>query len=118
MAAGRANRQHYWMTAFRRSQVGRAIIRRLPGRVKRALRAGRRWQRQTTTQLRSRWHRSLQLRVVATTLVMSVLVIAILGFFLVHSIANGLLVSAENAGAAQVKQGVQSAESGDGPATS
>ena len=73
--------------AFRRSSLGRAVIKRLPGRVKRGLRAGRRWQRRAISQLRSRWRRSLQLRVVCTTLVLSALVIAVLGFFLVQQIA-------------------------------
>ena len=56
-------------------------------------------------QVRLRWHRSLQLRVVSTTLVLSVLVIAVLGFFLVQSVAAGLLNSAENSALSQVKTG-------------
>jgi two-component system, OmpR family, sensor histidine kinase MtrB len=90
---------------FRRSPVGRAVIRRLPGRVKRWLRAGRRWQRRLVAQMWSRWHRSLQLRVISTTLVLSVIVIAVLGFFLVQSIANGLLSSAEESAVNQVTSG-------------
>jgi two-component system, OmpR family, sensor histidine kinase MtrB len=38
-----------------------------------------------------RWHRSLQLRVVGTTLVVSVAVVAVLGVFLIQEIANGLI---------------------------
>jgi two-component system sensor histidine kinase MtrB len=94
---------------FRRSSFGRAIISRLPGRVKRWLRAGRRRQRQVLTQLRGRWHRSLQLRVVSTTLVLSALVIAVLGFFLVQAIAAGLLSSMEESAANQVSAGQKSA---------
>ena len=98
-----------WVTAFRRSAFGRAIIRRLPVRFKRWLRTGRRWQRGVIAQVKTRWHRSLQLRVVSTTLVLSVLVIAVLGFFLIQSIAAGLLNNAENSADAQVKNGLASA---------
>jgi two-component system, OmpR family, sensor histidine kinase MtrB len=98
-----------WVTAFRRSAFGRAIIRRLPVRVKRWLRSGRRWQRGVVVQVKTRWHRSLQLRVVSTTLVLSVLVIAVLGFFLIQSVAAGLLSNAENSADAQVKNGLASA---------
>ncbi|HMH38479.1 MAG TPA: MtrAB system histidine kinase MtrB [Streptosporangiaceae bacterium] len=109
MAAARAGRQRNWVTAFRRSSVGRAIIRRLPGRVKRWLRVGRRWQRSAVAQIRLRWHRSLQLRVVSTTLVLSGLVIAVLGFFLIQSVAAGLLSNAENSADALVRNGRTSA---------
>jgi two-component system sensor histidine kinase MtrB len=47
--------------------------------------------------------------VVSTTLVLSVLVIAVLGFFLVQSIASGLLTSAEKSADAQVRNGLLSA---------
>jgi two-component system, OmpR family, sensor histidine kinase MtrB len=90
---------------FRRSAVGRAVGRRLPVRVKRWLRVGRRWQRKVLARVKFRWHRSLQLRVVSTTLLLSVLVIAVLGFFLIQSVAAGLLTSAENAADSQVRNG-------------
>ena len=80
-------------------------MRRLPSRIQHGLFTGRRWQRQIVAQLRSRWHRSLQLRVVSTTLVLSALVIAVLGFFLVQSIAEGLQTSAENSARNQVENG-------------
>ncbi len=80
-------------------------MRRLPAWVRHWLFTARRWERQIVAQLRSRWHRSLQLRVVSTTLVLSALVIAVLGFFLVQSIAAGLLSSAESADRAQVQNG-------------
>jgi two-component system sensor histidine kinase MtrB len=108
VAAARRRRRS-WLTAFRRSPFGRAIIRRLPGRVKRLLRAGRRWQRGMVKQMRIRWHRSLQLRVVSTTLLLSALVIAVLGFFLIQSVAGGLTSSAENAAGNQVIEGRYSA---------
>ena len=80
-------------------------MRRLPARIQHGLFTGRRWQRRIVAQLRSRWHRSLQLRVVSTTLVLSALVIAVLGFFLVQSIEEGLLASAENSARNQVANG-------------
>jgi two-component system sensor histidine kinase MtrB len=109
VAAASGGRRGHWLTAFRRSSVGRAIIRRLPGRVKSLLRGGRRWQRGVVRQMRVRWHRSLQLRVVLTTLVLSALVIAVLGFFLVQSVQAGLLSSAENTAGSQVIEGRLSA---------
>ena len=109
MTAARAGKQRNWVTAFRRSTVGRAIIRRLPVPAKRWLRVGRRWQRSAVAQLRLRWHRSLQLRVVSTTLVLSGLVIAVLGFFLIQSVAAGLLSNAENSADALVRNGRTSA---------
>ena len=110
----RTGRRRSWVIAFRRSAFGRAVIRRLPVRFKRWLRAGRRWQRGVVAQVKMRWHRSLQLRVVSTTLVLSILVIAVLGFFLIQSIAAGLLSNAENSADAQVKNGLTSASGQSG----
>ncbi len=56
--------------------------------------------------MRRRWHRSLQLRVVATTLVISVVVVTVLGFFLVQQIESGLLNSARTSGAHQLGEGL------------
>jgi two-component system, OmpR family, sensor histidine kinase MtrB len=109
VASARPGRQRNWITAFRRSSFGRAIIRRLPARVKSWLRAARRWQRSVVAQVKLRWHRSLQLRVVSATLVLSALVIAVLGFFLVQSVAAGLVSSAEASALAQVTAGRVSA---------
>jgi two-component system, OmpR family, sensor histidine kinase MtrB len=105
VAAVRTDRQQDWITVFVRSPFGKAVMRRLPDRVRRGLFVMRRWQRRIVAQLRSRWHRSLQLRVVSTTLVLSALVIAVLGFFLVQSISAGLLSSAESADRVQVQDG-------------
>jgi two-component system, OmpR family, sensor histidine kinase MtrB len=105
VAAARADRQQDWITVFVRSPVGKAVMRRLPSQIQHGLFTGRRWQRRIVAQLRSRWHRSLQLRVVSTTLVLSALVIAVLGFFLVQSIAAGLLSSAQSADRNQVQNG-------------
>jgi two-component system sensor histidine kinase MtrB len=100
----RTGRQRNWATT-----VGRTIIRRLPVRAKRWLRTGRRWERSAVAHVRLRWHRSLQLRVVSTTLLLSVLVIAVLGFFLIQSVAAGLLNNAENSADALVRNGRTSA---------
>jgi two-component system sensor histidine kinase MtrB len=105
VASARAGRQRSWIMTFRRSAVGRAVGRRLPVRVKRWLRVGRRWQRKVLARVKFRWHRSLQLRVVSTTLLLSVLVIAVLGFFLIQSVAAGLLTNAENTADSQVRNG-------------
>ena len=109
MAPARAGRQRNWVSAFRRSAFGRAIIRRLPARSKRWLRIGRRWQRSAVRADQLRWHDSLQLQIVSTTLLLSVLVIAVLGFFLIQSVAAGLLNNAENSADALVRNGRTSA---------
>jgi two-component system sensor histidine kinase MtrB len=110
VAASGRNRQHNRITAHPWSYYKRAIVRRLPKRAARLLLAGRRWQRQATAQMNNRWHRSLQLRVVVTTLALSALVIAVLGFYLVQLIANGLLTSAETADSNVVLNGRTNAE--------
>ena len=108
-AAGLQGRRHDWVTAFRRPSWRRAVIRRLPDGVAQWLLAANRWRRRAVAQLRSRWNRSLQLRVVGTTLVLSALVIAVLGFYLVQLIAAGLLHNAENSIGYQVEAGRTSA---------
>ncbi len=110
VAAGNRVKRPKWELAFRRSPLGRAIIRRLPGNLKLTMKAARRWERRRVAQLRGRWHRSLQLRVVATTLLLSALVIAVLGFFLTQAIANGMLANAERSARSQLSAGVTSAE--------
>ncbi len=102
-------RRHDWVTAFRRPSWRRAVIRRLPDGVGQWLLAANRWRRRAVAQLRSHWNRSLQLRVVGTTLVLSALVIALLGFYLVQLIAAGLLHDAENAAGYQAEAGRVSA---------
>jgi two-component system sensor histidine kinase MtrB len=114
VAAAGKDRQQDWITVFVRSPFGKAVMRRLPSGIRHGLFTGRRWQRQIVAQLRSRWHRSLQLRVVSTTLVLSALVIAVLGFFLVQSIATGLLSSAESADRNQVQNGANLAFNNQG----
>jgi two-component system sensor histidine kinase MtrB len=105
VATAGTDRQQDWITVFVRSPFGKSVMRRVPLGIQRGLFTGRRWERRIVAQVRSRWHRSLQLRVVSTTLVLSALVIAVLGFFLVQSIAEGLLNSAQSTDRNQVQNG-------------
>jgi two-component system sensor histidine kinase MtrB len=98
----------------RQSRAVRLVGRRLPRRAKRLLKAARKWQRERAEDLRFRWRRSLQLRVVTTTLALSTLVIAVLGFFLTQQISDGLLLNKEKSATAQVSQGLTMAESAPG----
>ena len=82
--------------------VADGLRRRLPLPVRRVLRSFRRRERAVLGRLRRRWHRSLQLRVVATTMVISAVVVAVLGFFLVQQIASGLLNSTRTYAAHQI----------------
>jgi two-component system, OmpR family, sensor histidine kinase MtrB len=84
--------------------------RRLPPGIRRALRVLDRRARVVAGQLRRRWHRSLQLRVVATTLVICVVVVTVLGFFLVQQIESGLLNSARTSAAHQLGEGLSVAK--------
>jgi two-component system, OmpR family, sensor histidine kinase MtrB len=59
-----------------------------------------------------RWHRSLQLRVIGTTLVVSVVVVAVLGVFLVQQIASGLLSNARKEAIVQTADGLTFAQTG------
>ena len=61
--------------------------------------------------LARRWHRSLQLRVIGTTLVVSVVVVAVLGIFLVQQIASGLYNNARKAALVQTSDGLTFAQS-------
>jgi two-component system sensor histidine kinase MtrB len=100
-----------WYKIVRQSRPVRVVGRRLPRRAKRLLKAARKWQRERADRLRFRWRRSLQLRVVTTTLALSALVIAVLGFFLTQQISDGLLLNKEKSATAQLSQGLTVAES-------
>ena len=63
-------------------------------------------------QMRRRWHRSLQLRVIASTLAISAVVVAVLGFFLIEQIAGGLLAKARTAALTQTADGLAVASPG------
>jgi two-component system sensor histidine kinase MtrB len=75
------------------------------------LRAARRRAGSVAGLVSRRWHRSLQLRVIGTTLVISVAVVAVLGIFLMQQIASGLLNSERNAAVAQANEGLIFAQS-------
>jgi len=61
--------------------------------------------------LARRWHRSLQLRVIGTTLVVSMVGVAVLGIFLVQQIAGGLYNNARKAALVQTSDGLTFAQS-------
>jgi two-component system, OmpR family, sensor histidine kinase MtrB len=86
------------------------LRRRLPLPVRRVLRSVRRWVRAVIGRLRRRWHRSLQLRVVATTLVISAVMVAVLGFFLVQQIAGGLQANERTSALTQTSDGLAIAQ--------
>src|ERR1700716_3305277 len=85
-----------WEMALRRKKWVRWIVSWLPHRLTITIRTLLRWQHLVIAKIRHRWRRSLQLRVVGTTLVISATMIAVLGFFLTEQIADGLLHNAEN----------------------
>ena len=88
----------------------RRVARRLPPRTRRVLLMVYRRGKVLAEQFRRRWHRSLQLRVVATTLMISVVVVAALGFFLMQEITTGLLNSARTSASTQIAEGLKAAK--------
>jgi two-component system, OmpR family, sensor histidine kinase MtrB len=96
----------------------RPAAQRLPPRARRAIRAAQRRAKVVAGRLRRRWHRSLQLRVAATTLVICVVVVTVLGFFLVQQIASGLLNSTRTYAARQLGEGLAVARNETGLASS
>jgi two-component system sensor histidine kinase MtrB len=59
---------------------------------------------------RARWRRSLQLRVVTATLVISAVVVTVLGIFLIEQVADGLQKAKLNTAVGQTRQGLLFAE--------
>jgi two-component system sensor histidine kinase MtrB len=100
-----------WEMALRRNRIVRWFVRRLPHRVTIVIRTVLRWEHFVVTKIGQRWHRSLQLRVVGTTLVISTTMIAVLGFFLTEQIADGLTLNAENAARSQALAELNTARS-------
>jgi two-component system, OmpR family, sensor histidine kinase MtrB len=80
----------------------KAWSRRPTAAFRRAFRAVRRG----VEQFHTRWRRSLQIRIVATTLVISAVVVAVLGFFLMREMVRGLLTAKENVAFAQTAEGL------------
>lgn len=105
-----------WERALRRKKWVRWVVSWLPHRLTITIRTLLRWEHSVIAKVRHRWHRSLQLRVVGTTLVISATVIAVLGFFLTWQIADGLLLNAENSARAQAMASLSIAQSQSGVA--
>ncbi len=112
--AGRGPRRDAPAGRSRLTLLVRRAARWLPPQARPALRATQRRARLLAGRLRRRWHRSLQLRVVATTLVICVVVATVLGFFLVQQIASGLLNSTRTAAAHQISEGLITAKNDAG----
>ena len=98
-----------WEMALRRRKWVRWIVGWLPHRLTILIRSLLRIQHLIVAKVRYRWHRSLQLRVVGTTLVISAAVIAVLGFFLTEQIAQGLVLNAESSAKIQMLAGLNTA---------
>jgi two-component system, OmpR family, sensor histidine kinase MtrB len=100
-----------WEMAIRRKKWVRWIVSWLPHRLTIAIRSLLRWEHVLVAKVRHRWHRSLQLRVVGTTLVISAVMVAVLGFFLTEQIVDGLTLNAEASARAQVLTALSTARS-------
>ncbi|MFC3994921.1 MtrAB system histidine kinase MtrB [Nocardiopsis sediminis] len=79
------------------------------GQLLRGYLAAQRAARGLVRGVHSRWRRSLQLRVVTTTLLISALVTAVLGFFLVQQVLTGLLEAKRTAALNDHKAGLTAA---------
>jgi two-component system, OmpR family, sensor histidine kinase MtrB len=108
------DRREAWEMALRRKRWVRWLVSWLPHELTIAIRSLLRWEHLILAKVRHRWHRSLQLRVVGTTLVISAAVIAVLGFFLTEQIADGLLYNAETSARAQALTALSRAQSVSG----
>ncbi len=108
------DRREAWEMALRRKKWVRWLVSWLPHRTTIIIRTTLRLEHLVIAKVRHRWHRSLQLRVVGTTLVISATMVAVLGFFLTEQIQAGLLLNAENSARAQVLTGLSTARSQTG----
>jgi two-component system sensor histidine kinase MtrB len=99
-----------WERSLRRKKWVRWLVSWLPHRLTIGIRSLLRLEHVVIGKARHRWHRSLQLRVVGSTLVISAVMIAILGFFLTNQIADGLLANAVASAKAQVLIGYSTAQ--------
>jgi two-component system sensor histidine kinase MtrB len=82
--------------ALRRKKMVRWVVSWLPHRLTILIRSLLRFEHSLIAMVKSRWRRSLQLRVVGTTLVISATMIGVLGYFLIAQIALGLQINATN----------------------
>jgi two-component system sensor histidine kinase MtrB len=78
----------------------------LKATAQRGLRVGRRMARAGLGAANASWRRSIRVRVVTTTLVVSGVVVAVLGVFLMQQITNALLEAKERAALLQLDDGV------------
>jgi two-component system sensor histidine kinase MtrB len=74
--------------------------------ARRGVRVGRRFLRAVLRAAHSRWRRSIRVRVVTTTLLVSGVVVAVLGVFLMQQITNAMLEAKERAALLQLDQGI------------
>jgi two-component system sensor histidine kinase MtrB len=107
--SAREYRREAWEMAMRRNKVVRWFVSWLPHRVTIALRTFLRLEHTVVAKVRQRWHRSLQLRVIGTTLLISTTMILVLGFFLTEQIAEGMLSNAEGSAHNQALAGLNEA---------
>src|SRR5580693_6590007 len=103
-----------WEMSLRRKKLVRWLVSWLPHRLTILIRSLLRVEHSVSGKVKYRWRRSLQLRVVGTTLVISATMIAVLGFFLTEQIAYGLLTNAENSAKTQALDGLNTARSQPG----
>ncbi|HEY7262470.1 MAG TPA: MtrAB system histidine kinase MtrB [Trebonia sp.] len=103
-----------WEMALRRNKLVRWVVAWLPHRLTILIRSVLRLEHLVIAKAKYRWRKSLQLRVVGTTLVISATMIAILGFFLTEQIAYGLTTNAENTARTQALDGLNTARSQPG----
>jgi two-component system sensor histidine kinase MtrB len=113
-AATQRDVREAWEKALRRKKWVRWIVSWLPHRLTILARSSLRWEHAIVAKVKQRWHRSLQLRVVSTTLVISATMIAVLGFFLTEQIEYGLERNAENSARAQTFAELNTARSFSG----
>lgn len=90
------------------------VARRAARPFRRAARAAGGQAGQLAGRLLRGWHRSLQLRVIGTTLVVSVAVVVILGIFLIDQIAGGLLNTERTSALTQTSNGLDIARNQPG----
>ena len=113
-SAQRRDVREAWEMALRRKKTVRWVVSWLPHRATILIRGTLRWEHSVIAKVRSRWHRSLQLRVVGTTLVISATMIAVLGFFLTEQISAGLQLNAANSAKTQTLAALNTARSQSG----
>jgi two-component system, OmpR family, sensor histidine kinase MtrB len=111
-ATGRVNGRARGARGLFAAAVGSAQLMalRLPAGPRELLRLARRRARSAAGLVTRRWHRSLQLRVIGTTLVVSVAVVAALGVFLIQQIAAGLLSHEQHAALSVTSSGLRFAQ--------